>query len=148
MPKARPPRIVIDTNVYVSRLLGSASIPAQAVMKAERIGEILTTEAIRVELYEVLYRPKLARFIQPGLRRAFLDHFEQTTTMIEVPSPIRACRDPKDDKFLEAAVAGRADTILTGDEDLLALGPFRGVQILSPAQFLAQDNEEAAPDIL
>jgi putative PIN family toxin of toxin-antitoxin system len=51
-----------------------------------------------------------------------------------VLQPIRASRDPKDDKFLEAAVNGRADVLVTGDKDLLDLNPFRGVAIVTPAQ--------------
>ena len=55
---------------------------------------------------------------------------------MKIPSPIRACRDPRDDKFLEVAVHGRADLILTGDADLLALYPFRGIAIVTPAEYL------------
>ena len=51
-------------------------------------------------------------------------------------TPIRACRDPRDDKFLQVAVDGRANLILTGDLDLLALHPFAGVAIVSPAAYL------------
>jgi predicted nucleic acid-binding protein len=53
-----------------------------------------------------------------------------------VSAPIRACRDPRDDKFLEAAVHGHADLILTGDRDLLDLHPFRAIAILTPAAYL------------
>lgn len=49
---------------------------------------------------------------------------------------IRACRDPKDDKFLELAIDGRADAIVTGDQDLLVLHPFRGIAVLTPAEYL------------
>jgi predicted nucleic acid-binding protein len=56
--------------------------------------------------------------------------------LISIPPSIRACRDPRDDKFLEVAVHGRADLILTGDSDLLALHPFQGIAILTPAAFL------------
>lgn len=49
---------------------------------------------------------------------------------------ITACRDPKDDKFLSLAVAGQADVIVTGDEDMLTLNPFRGVAILTPQEFI------------
>lgn len=55
-----------------------------------------------------------------------------------IPTPIRACRDPRADKFLEVAVRGRADLILTGDQDLLALHPFRDIAILSPVDYLRQ----------
>ena len=54
--------------------------------------------------------------------------------------PIRASRDPKDDKFLEAAVNGRADVIVTGDKDLLDLDPFRGIAIVTPAAYLIRGN--------
>jgi predicted nucleic acid-binding protein len=57
--------------------------------------------------------------------------------VIEILEPIVACRDPKDDKFLELAVSGRAACIVTADEDLLALNPFRGISILSVERFLA-----------
>ncbi len=55
---------------------------------------------------------------------------------ITVNLNITACRDPKDDKFLEVAVAGHADIIVTGDKDLLALHPFEGIPIVTPATFL------------
>ena len=51
---------------------------------------------------------------------------------------VRACRDPGDDKFLEVAVNGRADLVIPGDRDLLALDPFIGVSILTPAAYLAR----------
>jgi uncharacterized protein len=55
---------------------------------------------------------------------------------VDISFPIRACRDPRDDKFLEVAVYGHADLILTGDADLLALHPFRGIAIVAPAKSL------------
>lgn len=58
--------------------------------------------------------------------------------IVAVEQPVRACRDPKDDKFLEAAVNGRADVLVTGDRDLLDLHPFRGIAILTPADYLAR----------
>jgi putative PIN family toxin of toxin-antitoxin system len=58
---------------------------------------------------------------------------------VDIPFPIRAFRDPRDDKFLEVAVHARADVIVTGDADLLALHPFRGIAILSPAEYLEQE---------
>ncbi len=48
---------------------------------------------------------------------------------------VAGCRDPNDDKFLELAVNGRADLIVSGDEDLLVLGAFRGIPIMTPARF-------------
>jgi len=62
----------------------------------------------------------------------------QIVETIEVTQSIRGSRDPRDDKFLEAAINGRADILVTGDGDLLELHPFRGVAILSPADYLVR----------
>ena len=56
--------------------------------------------------------------------------------IVQIDEQIAVCRDPKDDKFLERAVNGRADVIVSGDADLLTLGPFRGIPVLTPAAFV------------
>jgi predicted nucleic acid-binding protein len=63
--------------------------------------------------------------------------------LVEIKERIAACRDPTDDKFLELAVNGRADLIVSGDADLLALNPFRGIPIITPAMFV-RDHAGAA----
>jgi putative PIN family toxin of toxin-antitoxin system len=55
---------------------------------------------------------------------------------IEPKTEITECRDPKDNKFLELAIAGNAECIVTGDKDLLELNPFRNIQIITPKEFL------------
>jgi len=89
------------------------------------------------ELNEVLGREKFSRYITRENREHFLAAFIQSARFIEVTEKIIACRDPKDDKFLELAVSGHATCIVTGDDDLLALHPFRGIPILSVGHFLA-----------
>jgi predicted nucleic acid-binding protein len=66
---------------------------------------------------------------------------------VEVTETIKACRDRKDDKFLELAVGGKATHIISSDPDLLTLHPFRGIQIVGPAAFLAlmKDGEISSP---
>jgi predicted nucleic acid-binding protein len=64
--------------------------------------------------------------------------------LVDVTERVAACRDPKDDKFLELAVSGRASCIVSGDKDLLALHPFRGIAILNPAAFLTVDWQAAS----
>jgi putative PIN family toxin of toxin-antitoxin system len=130
--------IVIDTNVYVSRALRLNSIPGKAVDKAWLEDSTLFSMATWMELEAVLKRPKFARYIQPGTLGPYLAKIRSFATFIQPLAPIRACRDPKDDKFLEVAVHGRADLIVTGDNDLLALHPFRGIAILTPAEYLEQ----------
>lgn len=54
---------------------------------------------------------------------------------------VNDCRDPKDNKFLEIAISGNADCIVSGDKDLMVLHPYRGISILTPMQFLEQANK-------
>jgi putative PIN family toxin of toxin-antitoxin system len=129
-------RVVVDTNVYVSRLLNPLSVPGQAVAKALREARTLVSSATWTELQTVLRRPKLVPYIQPGSVEPFLEDVLSVAIHVEILSPIRACRDSRDDKFLEVAVHGRADVIVTGDRDLLDLNPFRSIAILTPAEYL------------
>jgi uncharacterized protein len=59
----------------------------------------------------------------------------QDTTVITITETIIDCRDPKDNKFLEVGVCGHADAIITGDQDLLAMSPYRGIAIITPRDF-------------
>jgi putative PIN family toxin of toxin-antitoxin system len=136
MPPAPRSRIVIDTNVLISRFLKRNSVPAQAVAKAARSSVVLVSTATFAEVETVFQRRKFDSFFTLARRREMLDEFRILASFVPIPTPIRACRDPRDDKFLEVAVHGRADLILTGDADLLALHPFRGIAILTPAEYL------------
>ena len=71
-------------------------------------------------------------------RKDFFRFLGRVVERVTIIRNIQACHDPKDDKFLELAVNGQAETIITGDEDLLALHPFRSVQIITPGRFLDQ----------
>lgn len=129
-------RCVFDTNVLISALLFDKSKPAQAFFAAMRNGEVLVSADTISELGEVLSRNKFDKYLTEEERERFLRSLLQNARLIEVHEEIRACRDPKDDKFLELAVNGAADYIVSGDSDLLALHPFRNVQILTPETFL------------
>jgi len=129
-------RIVVDTNVFVSAIVLSGSIPSQAVDKALDDGILLFSEATLAELDEVLSRPKLDRYVSPERRRFFLGQIASTAEFVPVIRLVRECRDPKDDKFLEVALNGRADLIITGDADLLVLHPWRGIEIVAPATYV------------
>jgi putative PIN family toxin of toxin-antitoxin system len=132
-------RIVVDTNVLISRLLQPQSVPAQAVRKARREGRLLVSEATMDELAEVLSRSKLDRYVSVEDRKQFLRQLGRRAALVSIIYCVRECRDPKDDKFLEVALNGRADVIITGDVDLLTMHPWRGVAILSPSDYLSRD---------
>jgi putative PIN family toxin of toxin-antitoxin system len=129
-------RCVFDTNVLVSALLLPDSKPRHALELAIQKGRVLLSFATLAELYEVLGRKKFLRYIDEDDIRSFLAALTHESEWVEVGARITICRDPKDDKFLELAVSGRATHIVTGDSDLLALNPFRGIEILPPHRFL------------
>lgn len=81
-------------------------------------------------------RPRFDRYLSPSIRKQLIESFLSACTLVEIQSHLRACRDPRDDKFLEVAVHGEAQFLVTGDADLLALHPFRDVTILTPSNFL------------
>jgi putative PIN family toxin of toxin-antitoxin system len=133
-------RVVIDTNVLISSLFLITSTPAQAVDKAVTKAQLVATTDTLRELIGKLHSPKFDRYVRPERRDALLERVASLVEISDVLQPIRASRDPKDDKFLEAAVNGRADVIVTGDKDLLDLNPFRGIAIMTPADYLARET--------
>jgi putative PIN family toxin of toxin-antitoxin system len=133
-------RVVIDTNVLISGLLSTTSTPALAVEKAITKGQLVaTTETLR-ELIEKLLQAKFDRYVSRERREALLQRVASIVEIVEVLQAVRASRDSKDDKFLEAAVNGRANVLVTGDRDLLDLNPFRGIAIVTPADYLGRET--------
>jgi putative PIN family toxin of toxin-antitoxin system len=131
-------RCVVDTNVFVSAVVFSLSVPRQAVKKALRDGVVLFSDCTIDELKEVLFRSKFDLYVSRHERAAFLGQLGAVAEFVPIVQLIRECRDPKDDKFLEVALNGKADLIITGDADLLTLHPWREIAILSPANYLNQ----------
>jgi putative PIN family toxin of toxin-antitoxin system len=129
-------KIVLDTNTLVSRLLLPDSLPARAARKAIRQGDILSSQDTLFELADVLSRPKFDKYVSLEDRREFLRYFTRIAEKVQIVKTVSACRDVKDNKFLELAVNGEASVIITGDRDLLDLHPFLTVQIISPANYL------------
>ena len=137
------PRHVFDTNAIVSALLFEHSRPGQALFRAMQRGEILLSTATLEELADVLERDKFDRYLTGSDREEFLEAFVERAIFVETTEEIRVCRDARDDKFLELAVSGVADYIITGDKDLLSLNPFREIPIVTAAQFLASSRGDA-----
>ena len=129
-------RLVLDTNVVVSAMLLPNSHPGQALNYALLHRALLASEATLSELNAVLQRPHFDRYLLEDERMDFLRSIEQSADTIPITHSVTACRDPKDDKFLELAISGNATHIITGDNDLLDLHPFRNIPILTPAVFL------------
>ncbi len=130
-------RFVLDTGVLVSAVLLPRSVPRQAVDLAFGQGIVLASADTIEELDAVLRRPKFNRYLHEEERLLFLAAFIRAAKVVDVTSKVTECIDPKDNKFLELAVSGKAACIVSGDSDLLVLNPFRGVEILTPQGFIS-----------
>lgn len=143
MPRSPPHgpnvRVVADTNTVVSAFLWGG--PPAAVLEAARTQRIilLTSTALLDELVEVLAREKFARRIrQVGSSvDAMVSNYRALVTLVEPLPMAPTSRDPDDDAVLACALAAAADLIVTRDQDLLTLGTFRHIRILSSADALA-----------
>lgn len=130
-------RLVIDTSLWISRLLVPVGTAAKAVDHGLSWGIPLMSEETLTELSEALSRDKFDRYVSRTDRQHFLRLLGGIVRVISITQRIAACRDPRDDKFLDVALNGEAQVILTGDQDLLELHPFHGIRILSPTDFLS-----------
>ncbi len=128
-------RGVLDNNVLVSAALLSG-VPRKAFDKLLDNGTVLVSVPVLLELADVLNREKFDKYVTHDERMRFMVSFLKVAEIVEISETITACRDSKDDKLLELAVCGNVDVLVTGDKDLLVLNPFRGVEIITPREFL------------
>lgn len=88
------------------------------------------------ELISTLFYEKFDKYLTITDKQKFLESYINLAKDVKVTASISECRDVKDNKFLELAVDGGADFIITGDKDLLVLHPFRNVSMITPSSFL------------
>jgi putative PIN family toxin of toxin-antitoxin system len=128
---------VFDTNALISAALLKNSINAQALTHALNIGRIAISEPVLQEFETVIFRKKFDKyFFDDSERLEVIDRIESNSLFYFPKVTISICRDIKDNKFLELALAAGADCIITGDQDLLILNPFQNIPIMSAAMFL------------
>lgn len=131
-------KAVFDTVIFVRALINPKSVWGRLAFEAEGYTLALSPDII-VEILDVAHRSELReRFPQLDeirLERVFslIEHAE----IVEPNESVSVCRDLKDDKFFECAVAARADCIVSEDEDILAIPEFRGTKTITAAGFLA-----------
>jgi putative PIN family toxin of toxin-antitoxin system len=133
-------RVILDTSTLVSAALRTGSVPDQVLLKALRTCEVCASPETLDELARVLDRKKFDRYLDKESRRAFVALMRRHLRLFAVRQADLAavdppCRDPLDNKFLALALVSEADTLISSDEDLLVLHPWRGISILTPAEF-------------
>jgi len=132
-------RVVLDTNIIISSALGGALVFILEKWDEGKFTVIVTTDVVS-EYFAVLNRPKF------GLKQETIDriihYIYQFSEFVVLEEQIRFIGDdPKDDKFLEAAIAGKVDFIVSGENHLLAIKEFRSIPIISGREFLEQLEE-------
>lgn len=138
---SRGRRIVFDTSTLIGAALYTGSVPDQALSKALESFDLCACAETLAELEEVLRRGKFDRYRDRESRSAFAATMRrrshlfaiEATSLSSVDPP---CRDSRAHKFLALALAAEADALVSSDEDLLVLNPWRGIPILTPAEFL------------
>jgi putative PIN family toxin of toxin-antitoxin system len=134
------PRFVFDANVIVSAFLFKNSPPRLALETAKNQGIIILSETVIDELSNVLSRSKFDRYLAKSIRQELLETLVEASLLVQPSESIDECRDPKDNKYLELAISGHAESLITGDEDLLVLNPFRNIKIITVLEFLDTDS--------
>lgn len=134
-------RAVLDANVYVSAAVRPEGPPGQLIERFLRRGafEIVMSQPIVEEVLRALGYPKVRKYVRPELDPELW--FEDIVVLSHLVAGDRevagVSKDPDDDKYIAAAIEGRAGYVVAGDSDLLDLKEYEGVRIVSPRSFLA-----------
>ena len=133
--------IVFDASAVVSAALRADSVPEQALLRAEAIDILALSTEVEAEIVAVLARPRFATAVPAARRARILDALRGQAVWYQPTERVTDCRDAKDNKYLELALAAGAGVIVSGDADLLVLHPWRGVRILRPAEYLVEAGD-------
>ena len=127
-------RVIIDTNLWISFLLSKRFKFIDELLDNRKVDLVFCNELL-AELVEVANRPKLRKFFTTEDWVLIFEIIEQHADFIPVISSVTECRDVKDNFLLALAKDAKADYLLTGDSDLLALKTFDVTQIVTITEF-------------
>ncbi|MGB2905371.1 MAG: putative toxin-antitoxin system toxin component, PIN family [Candidatus Dechloromonas phosphoritropha] len=130
------PGIVFDTNALVSAAILPSSLSRRALLFAAENFRIAHSSATWFELSEVIAREKFDRYFPGESRIDFLLVLARISQFIEPSVSITDCIDPSDNRFLELALCAESEIIISGDDHLRSMNPWRGIAIASPSEFL------------
>lgn len=129
-------KLVIDTNVWISYLIGKETKNLEELILDDSI-EIYASAKLIEEIFIVLKRPIFSKLIPFEIKNEFFELSDNIFKIIEVTTKVNICRDPEDNFIIELCEECKADYLLTGDTDLLNIKEFRNTKIVNLKEFLA-----------
>lgn len=128
-------KIVIDTNIWISFLVGKHIARMEDIIFEHDLN-ILYSEELLDEIMSVINRPKFRKYFEETELNLIEEIFKTVGNKINVKSKINICRDEKDNFLLSLCKEGKADFLITGDDDLLSLKKFESAQIVNYKNFV------------
>lgn len=139
MASSQPIKVIIDTNLWISFLIGKELANLQTLMVSGNV-QVILCEQIKAEITAVTQRPKLIKYFSPEKVKELLDILTVIGLLVEIKSQVFICRDEKDNFLLALAQDSQAQFLITGDADLLILKEFKETKIVTYQNFLRQIN--------
>ncbi len=127
-------KCVVDTNVLISAAL-SKGAPFRIVEHLIKNNALIFSKETISELSSRITQSKFDKYVSAEDREAYVNNLILSADLVIIDNLIQGCRDRNDDKFLETAVKGDAQFIITGDQDLLAMHRFEGIDIVTVQEF-------------
>lgn len=134
MPGNNLLRVILDTNLWISYLISKRLSKIDELFEREDL-VLLFSEELLEEFIEVASRPKFRKYFPAENVEELLSLFDEFGEMVEVTSELNLCRDQKDNFLLELAKDGKADFLVTGDDDLLIINNFGITEIITYTEF-------------
>lgn len=131
-------RIVIDTNLYISMLIGKRTRLLRQLFVSTKYELIISYDLID-EIIRVASRPKFARYFHADDVKEFIEFLKENSTLVHLGNIPKRCRDPKDDFLLELAMNAGADILLSGDTDLTDIKHIGHCKIMTVNEFIIQN---------
>lgn len=139
MTKNESLRLVIDTNLWISFIISKKFNQLEPILLTKNTRILFSRELVQ-ELEATITKPKLQKYFSPNALDEMLDVFDSYIDFITVKSKVQVCRDPKDDFLLSLAKDGKANYLVTGDNDLLEIGKFGETEIIKITDFIKKNS--------
>lgn len=134
MPSQRPSKIIVDTNLWISFLIGKELQNLKDLITTEKV-RLITTDQLITEIKIVTARPKLHKYFDQEKIAELISFLDIVSEKVKIKNIEAICRDPKDDFLLALSKESKADYLITGDKLLLEIGRYARTEIVTVSKF-------------